>query len=589
MPAGTSTRDFAFPLNVFAHVLERQEGRVDYLHFAAFERPDEPVLQAQERATAMLWSALPPPCRLLEVGIGLGTTLSRLGAAGYHAMGITPDAAQIAQARQRHGDAVHVECARLEDFSTGAGSWNAMLFQESAQYIEPLALFMAAERLLTRGPATLVVMDEFALKREDESHWGLHLLPHFIAMANRFGWRLVQHADLSREVQPTLDYLLRTIAPRHAELRGQLGLDDQALAGLDSALRRSQRLYRDGFSGYALLRFEREAPAEEQVLRVGPGDAASVRGLFHEVFGHPLSPEEWHWKYGDGRGTAVALLKGGRWLGHYGGLTRDVLDRGQPAKACQVCDVIVHPDARASLSRRGPLHKMTATFLESEIGWGLRHRVGFGFPTDRAFGIAQRLGLYFAVDQMLCAHWPAAPAASSSTPARLGPLQPLSAADLALGAALAQAVDALWRAMAAAFNTQVLGVRDAAWLRHRYLNHPRMRYEVLLLRSRWWRRPLGVVVVRRHESHLEWVDVVAPPAAWPALLQTTRAHAAGAGLQRVDAWITASQRHLLDGLAPDVGWRPLAIDVPGNAHSPGPDADDQRGRWLLMAGDTDFR
>ncbi len=71
MPVGASTRDFAFPLNVFAHVLERQEGRVDYLHFAAFERPDEPVLHAQERATAMLWSALPPPCRLLEVGIGL--------------------------------------------------------------------------------------------------------------------------------------------------------------------------------------------------------------------------------------------------------------------------------------------------------------------------------------------------------------------------------------------------------------------------------------------------------------------------------------------------------------------------------------
>ena len=40
MSTGPSTRDFAFPLNVFAHVLERQEGRVDYLHFAAFEQAD---------------------------------------------------------------------------------------------------------------------------------------------------------------------------------------------------------------------------------------------------------------------------------------------------------------------------------------------------------------------------------------------------------------------------------------------------------------------------------------------------------------------------------------------------------------------
>lgn len=580
-----STREFSFPLNVFAHVLERQEGRVDYLHFAAFERHDDPVLQAQERATAMLWSALPPPCRLLEVGIGLGTTLSRLGAAGYHALGITPDAAQIAQAIQRHGDAVRVECARLEDFGGDAGQWEAMLFQESAQYIEPLALFTAADRLLTRGPATLVVMDEFALRRDDDSHWGLHLLPHFIAMAGRFGWRLVQHTDLSHDVQPTLDYLLRTIPPLHAELKATLKLGDAALDDLDTALRRSQSLYRDGYSGYALLRFEREAPADEQVTRVEPANAEAMRGLFHEVFGHPLSAEEWQWKYGDGRGQAVALVKGGRWLGHYGGLTRDVLDRGRPALACQVCDVIVHPDARTSLSRRGPLHKMTAAFLESQIGWGLRHRVGFGFPTDRAFGIAQRLGLYFAVDQMVCAGWPSAP----GTPSRTGPLQVLAASDLVPGGAMAKDVDALWQSMAAALPTQVLGVRNAAWLLHRYVRHPRMQYEVLLLRSRWWRRPLGVVVLRRHEAHLEWVDAVAPPSVWPTLLQVVRERAAASGLVRVEAWITASQQHLLDRLAPDVSWRSLAIDVPGNAHSPGPDIDDQRGRWLLMAGDTDFR
>jgi hypothetical protein len=143
--------------------------------------------------------------------------------------------------------------------------------------------------------------------------------------------------------------------------------------------------------------------------------------------------------------------------------------------------------------------------------------------------------------------------------------------------------------MAAALSSLVLGVRDARWIAHRYLQHPRLQYEVLLMRSRWWRRPLGVVVLRRHEGHLEWVDIVAPPSAWPTLLQGVRDRAAALGLPRVEAWITASQRALFDGLSRDVSWRPLAIDVPGNAHSPGPGADDQRGRWLLLAGDTDFR
>ena len=40
-----------------------------------------------------------------------------------------------------------------------------MLLQESAQYIAPQALFDAADRLLVHDRATMLVMDEFALRR----------------------------------------------------------------------------------------------------------------------------------------------------------------------------------------------------------------------------------------------------------------------------------------------------------------------------------------------------------------------------------------------------------------------------------------
>ncbi len=96
-------RAFSFPLNVYAHLLQQVEGQADYLHFAVFEPGQNDVRRAQERASELLWQALPPPCRLLEVGIGLGTTLARLRAAGYDAHGITPEPAQIDAAHARHG------------------------------------------------------------------------------------------------------------------------------------------------------------------------------------------------------------------------------------------------------------------------------------------------------------------------------------------------------------------------------------------------------------------------------------------------------------------------------------------------------
>ncbi len=573
---------FAFPLNVYARLLELREGRVDYLHFGVFQSPDEPMQQAQQRASDLMWETLPAPGRLLEIGTGLGTTLARLRASGYAAIGITPDGAQVQAALERHGGAVSIEAARLEDFDHDTGQWQALLFQESAQYIRPVTIFDAADRLLHDGPSTMVVMDEFALDRRDDTHHGLHALGAFCALAARRGWMLTKRVDLSQQVRPTLAYLLRGIAEFGPRLAADLHIAPEQLASLDASLRRYQRLYEEGVYGYALLRFDRAAKPADRLVETGPAHAAAMRQLFADVFRHDMTPEHWQWKYGDGRGRGVALMHGERMLAHYGGVTRRVLSRGQPVLASQSCDVMVDRRGQAGLVRHGPMAQVASTFIEQQLGWGQPQRLGFGFPSDRAFGAAQRLGLYEAVDAVTRASWPAAAQPGGEV------AEPLHAADLLPGGRRRAAVDGLWRQMAESLRELVVCVRDADWLHHRYFARPGVSYEAFYLRRRWTRRPVGVLVLRRHEGHLEVLDLVGPPAAFAALIAQARRHAAGLGLQRVDCWITVSQLHLLSAIDPPAfSATPLGITVPANVHTPGP-VEELKNRWFLLAGDADF-
>jgi hypothetical protein len=576
----TTTASFSFPLNVYARLLELREGRVDYLHYGIFDRPDEPVLDAQRRASELLWQALPAPCKLLEVGIGLGTTLSRLRAAGFDATGITPDGQQVAVARERL-DPAWVHEARLEDFDIDAGRWQAMLFQESGQYIEPLALFDAADRLLVDGPSTLVVMDEFAWRRDSDAHAGLHDLDAFCDLAARRGWRLAERHDLSARAQPTLDYLLSGITAEAPRLVAELGVTHEQLATLVEANQRYRKLYADGVYGYALLRFERARRPADRLRWVGADNAPAMRALFDAVFRQPMSVEHWHWKYGEGRGHGVGLERDGAMHAHYGGVSRRVQYFGEPTMACQVCDVMVDKAANTGLTRQGPMVQVAQSFLDAQIGWGRPHRVGFGFPSDRAFRAAERAGLYAAVDGIVRLRWSARAGDGER------PVVELAPQDLLPQGRFHEAAARLWQQMAAAWRHAVLGVRDPEWLLHRYFNRPGVRYHVWLLRRRWTRRPVGIVVLRRHEHHVDVLDLVGPPEAYEPLIALARRRAAEWGLGHVECWITASQASVLRDLDPAVAVESMGITVPANVRTAGP-VDALRNRWLLLAGDADF-
>jgi SAM-dependent methyltransferase len=247
MPLSPPYSEFYYPLNVFMHILTHEEGAAAYLHYGFFEDGDEPIAKAQERSTEFLLSRLPPPpARLLDAGSGLGTTLRKLNTLGYRVTGITPDAKQIAAI----GEGVDVRCIAFESMPEDE-PFDAILFQESSQYIDSDALFAKASKLTKH----VIVLDEFTLRSEEGA--SLHLLDRFLAAARANGFALTEDLDVSAKAAPTIDYFARRFPRYRAALASDLGINEAQIDALIESGVRYRDFYARGVYGYRVLQFRR--------------------------------------------------------------------------------------------------------------------------------------------------------------------------------------------------------------------------------------------------------------------------------------------------------------------------------------------
>lgn len=247
MPQAPPYSEFYYPLNVFMHILTHEEGAAEYLHYGFFDERGEPIARAQERSTEFLLARLPPPpARLLDVGSGLGTTLRRLTALGYRVTGITPDEKQIAAI----GSGLDLRCISFEAMPESE-SFDAIVFQESSQYIDSARLFAKAAALTKH----LIVLDEFTLQSEEGAT--LHELDRFVAAARENGFELVEDLDVSAKAAPTIDYFMQRFSRYRAALNSDLGLTDAQVDALIDSGVRYRDFYERGIYGYRVLQFRR--------------------------------------------------------------------------------------------------------------------------------------------------------------------------------------------------------------------------------------------------------------------------------------------------------------------------------------------
>lgn len=574
-------KNFIFPLNVYAYAIQLQEGKVQYLHYGLFQNDKTSLQAAQQFSTDLLIKKLPPPpCRVLEVGIGLGTTLSLLSRMGYHIHGITPDSQQIAFVRKFLRDAtVSVSNDSLESFTDDPESFDFLFFQESAQYIDPIVIFNKALDLLSVS-GDLLIIDEFALKSEQKSVAKLHLLKTVLALAERFGFELVEQLDLTAMAAPTLDYLLHLTQTHRHRLMNDLALTEEQLILLDRSNYDYRNRYISGYYGYALLHFRKKTYPKWRVQILGREYEKDISDLFGRVFHQTMGPSFWQWKYGSDLNREIGVWREGRLIGHYGGMARSILFFGQPETAVQIGDVMVDAAERGVLTRKGPFFLMAATFLECYIGYGKPYLIGFGFPNDRAMKVAEHLGLYTEVGRMVECGW--------NTRSRF-PLfgsRVLTITNMPSKLSIAH-VNECWQRMAADLKTAIVGVRDWAYLQHRYLNHPNHQYQIFLVKNRFSGYVRGILVLHYTAEGCEIMDMISPLAEIPLLVTHARRLAGMQGVQRVFCRIT---ENFVSCFASTGGEsKPLNIRIPANNWSDGPMPGQLKDHWWLTSGDKDFR
>ncbi len=574
-----------FPLNVFAYCLCAEEGKVDYLHYGLFEATEtlQHAQLAQQRSTDFLIARLPPPpCRILEVGVGFGTSAKLLIERGYQVTGISPDAAQIDLAKQRVSEKVNLQCTTLQALAPDETGYDVILMQESAQYIETLALFNKAQQLLNEG-GCLLIADEVALRREADDDQGLPLVDYTVAQAQRCGFELHQQVDLSTQAAPSVDYLLAGVAKYRARLLADLNLTPGALDDLASSLRQYRQKYRDGRYGYVFLQFLKTHVPRWQITLVSEQESQAVCALFDEVFQpKTMSQAFWAWKYRPGRCLSTAAWRDNKMVAHFGGIKREILYYGTPKWAVQLADVMVSPKDRSILTRRGALFLIEATFLEKNIGYGAHTWIGYGFPNDLHLKLAQKLGLLGLHDavgrKIVEIGW----SATTGRPSMRSRIRHLIPTQEARNRAI---LDQLWQEMQPGLQHAIVGVRNWDYIQYRYQQHPHFQYELLLISGRLTGKPLGVAVIFRDQEICQIRDYIGDIKEIPEVVRQVRRMAGNWGMRQVKLWISDN---FVDVFPPSEMEPVVTTYVPHNTWSKYLPPEQPEGHWWLMSGDTDF-
>lgn len=312
-----------------------------------------------------------------------------------------------------------------------------------------------------------------------------------------------------------------------------------------------------------------------------PHDTESLLRLHVRVFG-PGASAAWHeWKYGAGAGLGSGVWQGDELVAHCGGLPRTLWREGRRTGGIQIGDVLVAPEWRGLLTRRGPFFQASSYFYGRHVGGRSGHDIAFGFPSERHMRLGTTLKLLWDAGPIHALTWQLSPQhqATGSWAWRWSPLDPAQRGFDAV-------VDRTWQMMRAKCSTLVLGERSAAYVRWRFLERPGRTSQLFVLRRPWPVSPVGIAVLDLQGPQAQWLDWIGDPGVLKFASRACAAEAAARGATSMVAWCSPAVAEALRETGIDHQSVTARLGIPrasalSEQELPGL-------RWWFMGGDTDF-
>lgn len=480
-----------------------------------------------------------------------------------------------------------------DDFvaSTTLSVVDVLIYAGSIRYLDQMALLSKSRDLLGES-GQLILFSEFLVDDSRIEYSELPNLSSFNRISKRLGFEQLEDRDLSASAAHSLE-LLRPLLEKHAAaLVRETAVDAKLLEELQTEFALMQDEFSNGRRGFYLYVLRREPNSACKWADAEFSDIQSFRPLeivelFEKSFNVDFDEEIWDWKYvqGDGKSVVARLNKQGDIVAHYGGSPRKIVYFGEASMAIQPCDVMVDPSIRTQYGKGSLFFEMAATFLEREIGNTVTHLLGFGFPNQKTMNISKRLGLYEKTDDFIEIVYPVSKT-SEELPRHHASIEDYDPLD----AASREELDSLWVAMKNDYRDGIIGVRDAEYIQHRYVNHPfskTKQYRCVIIRADSSKPALAFAVMKEHEGDKLLMDLICPAAlmksAISILIQELSRDERVAALR---LWLTSSGKDKVftDGAVVNE----LGIEIPCNNWNPGPSAALLHEAWWLTAGDMDF-
>jgi hypothetical protein len=227
-----------------------------------------------------------------------------------------------------------------------------------------------------------------------------------------------------------------------------------------------------------------------------PGDERGIRTLFEQVFGKPLSHEQWLWKYRLSlRARALPMLAvqdTGEIVGHAGALYLKGIRDDREIPFLQICDVMVHSRARGHLGDKNLYTRMIRQYFD-RLAADFPGAFAYGFPGTRPFKLGRYAGVYESIER----------AREITVEAR----KPSPWLTIEPAPIVAPRLNRVWKRLRGHFPLAV--VRDSKYLAWRYRDHPAADYRRIDLFS--WGRHVGWVLYRSLAEKNLIVDILCQP------------------------------------------------------------------------------